>query len=131
MEWAGRLIGVFYAVAGLVALRQMVVCWRLEALFGKYLPTQPAERAADLILTLGSVLVLVSGVLLTLLHSWAVAAFVVCWLVQAAYLLWAQRWHPPENEESAGLRRQTLHAFTGYTIATAVVMALDHRQILV
>ncbi|CAN5127635.1 hypothetical protein BH10PSE1_BH10PSE1_05770 [soil metagenome] len=130
MDWAARLIGVFYVVAGLIALRQMAVSWRLELAFGKYFPTQPSERAADVILTVGSALVLISGVTLVLLRSWAVPAFVACWVLQAGYLLWAERWYPPETDGVERLRRHTLHGFAAYSVATAIVMAFDHIEVL-
>lgn len=130
MEWAARLIGGFYVVAGAIALSQMALNWRLEVVFGKYFPTPPTERAADVILTVGSALVLVSGVALVLLHSLAVPAFLTCWGVQAGYLIWAKRWYPPGNEQTARLRRQTLHAFAVYSVATAVVMAFDQIAVL-
>lgn len=130
MDWAVRAIGIFYVVAGAVALRQMAFNWRLEFAYAKTFPTAPTERAADIILTIGSALVLVSGLALACLHVWTVPAFVACWGVQAGYLLWAQRWNPPRNDEVAGLRRQTLHAFAAYTVATAVVMALRHVGML-
>lgn len=129
MEWAARAIGVFYAVAGLLALRQMAIGWRMELLVGRYFPGAPVERAADIVLTLGAMLVLASGVALACLHSLAVPAFVACWTVQAGYLLWAQRWSPPEPGLMAGLRRQTLDAFAVYTVATATVMAFDHMKV--
>ena len=130
MEWAARAIGVFYVVAGLVALRQMVFNWRLEAVFGKIFPTPANERAADIILTLGSVLVLVSGAALVLLTRWAVSAFLACWGLQAGYLLWAQRWYSPESEEIARGRRQTINAFAVYTVATGAVLVFGHIAVL-
>lgn len=130
MEWAARAIGIFYVVAGLVALHQMALNWRVELAYAKVLPTPANERAGDVLLTIGSALVLVSGLALVLLHRWAVPAFLACWCVQAGYLLWAQRWRPPSSGEIARLRRQTLHALSAYTAATVAVMALGRLGVL-
>jgi hypothetical protein len=130
MDWAARLIGVFYVVAGAVALRQMAVSWRLEVVCGQYFPSSARDRTADVVLTIGSVLVFVSGVALICLHSLAVVAFLSCWSVQAGYLLWSQRWRPPETPVTATLRRQAVHGLAAYTVSTALVLGFHHINLL-
>lgn len=130
MEWAARAVGVFYMAAGLITLHQAVINWRLERICAALFPTSLNERAADIILTVGAVLVLISGISLVLLQDWAVEAFLAAWTLQAGYLLWAQRWYRPEDEELAKGRRQTLNAFALYTVVTGGVQWLDLIRIL-
>ncbi|NBW08990.1 MAG: hypothetical protein EBR82_13290 [Caulobacteraceae bacterium] len=124
MEWAFRGIGVFYAVGGLFALWQLLSAWRIERALAFVAPSTLAERAADVMLALGSVLVLTSGLALMLLQPWAILAFLVCWGAQAGYLLWAQRWHRPRDPICARGRRQTLNAFAVYSLATLLVLSM-------
>lgn len=130
MDWAARLLGAFYIFAGLMALKQAVFNWRLERTFGALFPAPPAERAADAILAIGAVTVLVSGLALAGLSHWSVPAFLTAWTVQAGYLTWAQRWYRPLTEDAAQGRRQTVHAFGLYTLAVAAVMAWEHAGVL-
>jgi hypothetical protein len=127
-------MGVFYVVAGLFALRQVLIKWRMERAVAAILPASPvssvAERAADVMLTMGSVLVLASAAALMLLQPWAVAAFLACWSAQAAYLLWAQRWHRPRCPITARGRRETLNAFAVYSVATLLVLSLPMAGLL-
>jgi hypothetical protein len=130
MEWAVRGMGVFYVAAGLIALRQVLINWRMERTIQVALPTSPVERAADVMLAMGSALVLASGVALVLLRPWAVLAFLACWGAQAAYLLWAQRWYRPRCPVTARGRRETLHAFAVYSVATLLVMSMPMAGLL-
>ena len=122
MEWIARLVGAFYVFAGVVLIRQAVINWRMERIFGTFLETPPAEKTADAILSVMAVLVLASGLTLLALHHWAVIAFLACWALQAAYLLWASRWYRPTEPELIKLRRQTANAFFVYTAATLFVL---------
>lgn len=130
MDWAVRGMGVFYGVAGLLALRQVLIKWRLERTVAELRPASPTERAADVMLAMGAVLVTASGVALMLLQPWAVVAFLACWAVQAVYLLWAQRWHRPRCPISRRGRRETLHAFAVYSLVTLGVLFLPMAGIL-
>ena len=127
MEWIARLVGSFYVFAGVVLIRQAVINWRLERTFGAFLETPREEKTADVVLSVMAVLVLVSGLMLLVLHHWAVIAFLACWALQAAYLLWASRWRRPENAELAKLRRQTTNAFFVYTGAAVFVLWAAQR----
>jgi hypothetical protein len=130
MEWAVRGMGVFYVVAGLFALRQVLINWRMERMVAAVLPSSPTERAADVMLAMGSVLVLASGLALMMLQPWAVLAFLACWGAQAAYLLWAQRWHRPRDPITARGRRETLNAFAVYSLATLLVLSMPLAGLL-
>ncbi len=130
MEWAVRGMGVFYVLAGVLALRQVLINWRMERAIAAVLPSSPTERAADVMLAMGSVLVLASGAALMLLQPWAVLVFLACWGAQAAYLLWAQRWYRPRDPISARGRRQTLNAFAVYSLATLLVLSMPLAGLL-
>lgn len=130
MVWVARLIGAFYVVTGVFALWQSVHNWRLSQAFAGLVPPSPTDRAADVVLGVGAGLVLFSGSLLFLLRSGAVAAFLLCWTVQAGYLLWAQRFRPPEDPFALQGRRQTINAFSLYSIATLFVLWLQATQVL-
>lgn len=130
MDWIARIVGAFYVFAGVVLIRQAVLNWRMERIFGAFLETPRAEKTADIILSVMAVLVLASGLTLLALHHWAVIGFLACWALQAAYLLWASRWYRPETEELAKLRRQTTNAFFVYTVATVFVLWAANRGLL-
>lgn len=130
MEWIARIVGAFYVFCGVVLIRQAVINWRMERVFGAFLETPREEKTADVILTLMAVLVLASGLTLLALHHWAVVAFLACWSVQAVYLLWASRWYRPTEPELIKLRRQTTNAFFAYTAAVLFVLWAAQRGLL-
>lgn len=130
MEWIARLIGAFYIFAGAVMVRQAIMNWRLERVFGAFMGTSPSEKAADVMLAVIAGLTLLSGLTLALLSRWAAPAFLACWLAQAAYLLWAQRWRVPEEPELIALRRATINAFAVYTGPTAAVLWWSQSGVL-
>lgn len=130
MEWIARLVGAFYIFAGVMTVRQAILNWRMERVFGAFLGTPPSEKAADVMLSLIAVLTLSSGLTLVFLSRWAAPAFVVCWLAQAVYLLWAQRWYVPEEPELIRLRRSTINAFAVYTAPTLAVLWWSQTGVL-
>ena len=117
-------MGVFYGVAGLVALRHVLINWRLGGALAAVVRPRATERAADILLAVGAILLFASGLALLTLQSWAGLAFIACWAVQAGYLLWAQRWYRPQCRVSARGRRQALDAFAVYSVATILVIGL-------
>lgn len=122
MDWTARAIGAFYLFCGVMLVRQAVINWRLERILGAILETPRVEKTADVILSGVAVLVLASGLTLVALHPWAVPAFLACWSLQAAYLLWASRWYRPVEPELIKLRNQTINAFAVYSAATLFVL---------
>ena len=130
MEWIARLVGAFYVFAGVLTVRQAINNWRLERVLGAFLGTPPSEKAADVMLSIIAVLTLLSGLTLAFLSRWAAPAFVACWLAQAGYLLWAQRWHVPEGPELLKLRRATIYAFAVYTAPTLSVLWWSQSGVL-
>ena len=128
MEWAGRIIGAFYLVGGLVVLRQAWLNWRLEQMIVAIAPDARArlgERVADAFMLGGGFLVVASGVALMLLHRWTVVAVLACWGAQAVYLLWAQRWHAPDGPIAFQGRRQSINAFALYSAVAALVLWMN------
>ena len=130
MDWTARGIGGCYAVAGLIALRYVLINWWLDREFATVVRTSPTELAADVMLATGAVLLILSGLALSMLHPWAMPAFVACWATQAIYLLWAQRWLRPQCAISARGRRDTLNAFAVHSVATLAVIALPLAGVL-
>ena len=130
MEWIARLVGAFYVFAGVLTVRQAINNWRLERVLGAFLGTPPSEKAADVMLSIIAVLTLLSGLTLAFLSRWAAPAFVACWLAQAGYLLWAPRWHVPEEPELRKLRRATINAFAVYTAPTLSVLWWSQSGVL-
>lgn len=128
MEWAARAIGVFYALGGLMLLYQAWLNWRLQRALSGLISVPTAEQVADGVIALGGVLVLASGAALAALSAWAVVAFLAGWVIQAAYLLWANR--SDLNDPAAAGRRRSVHAFAGYTAATGLVLWLPVAGVL-
>ena len=131
MEWAARAIGVFYLVGGLMLLYQAWANWRLQQALPRFLSPSPIEQTADGIIAVGSLMVLVSGLALALLSTWAVLAFLAGWAIQAGYLIWAARCHRPREAVADHGRRRSVDAFAAYTMATAAVLCLPMLGILV
>jgi len=130
MEWIARLVGAFYIFAGVLTVRQAILNWRMERVLGAFMGTPPSEKAADVMLGVIAVLTLLSGLTLVLFSRWAAPAFVACWLAQAGYLLWAQRWHVPVEPELLKLRRATINAFAAYTGPTLAVLWWSQSGVL-
>lgn len=130
MNWAAQGIGGFYVVAGLIALRHILISWLLDRRFADTIPQSASEQTADRMLAACSVLLLASGLALLMLQRWAIIAFLACWSAQAVYLLWAQRWFQPKCAVSTRGRRDTVNAFAIYSVATGVVIGLPLLGVL-
>lgn len=130
MEWAARAIGVFYVLGGLMLLYQAWANWRIQRALPGFLSPSLTDQAADIVIALGGVLVLVAGAALALLSAWAVMAFLAGWVIQAAYLIWAARWMRPREAVADNGRRGSVDAFAAYTMATAAVLCLPLLGIL-
>lgn len=128
MEWAARAIGVFYVLGGLMLLYQAWLNWRLQQALSHLVSTSFTDQLADGVIALGGLMVLASGLALAALSAWAVIAFSAGWAIQAAYLLWANRSNL-DDPPAAG-RRRAVHAFAGYTAATALVLLLPLTGVL-
>jgi hypothetical protein len=120
-----RLIGAFYAFAGVVASRVAVTSHFLDraiaAIGGK--PTPRAETLQFQWLLGSAILVLASGAALVLRIDLAAWLFLASALGQAAYILvLAPRYFDLHDPPDARGRRQTINAFVLYSAATAFVL---------
>lgn len=124
MEWGLRALGVFWIVGGaatLIALWRSRPFDRLLAALGGGWRWRDSIRAG--LLGLGAVLTLASGVGLAALDRAAPGLMVANALVQAAWLVFAARAFPPENDDEALGRRRVVVAFVLWCLATAAVVA--------
>jgi len=125
MDWGIRALGVIYLAAGLGLMRQAWLNWRLERACRRLLaPSSTTERTAERLQAVTAVLIAVGGAALVILSPLAVVVFLVCWGVQAAYLLWAGRWLRPILPLAARGRSRAIDAFAGFTVVTALVLCL-------
>ncbi len=130
MEWAARAIGVFYVLGGLMLLYQAWLNWRLQRALSGLVAIPIAEHVGDGVIVLAGVLVMLSGAALAALSGWAVVAFMAGWTVQALYLLWTDHVSRIGEPEAVSGRRQSVHAFTGYTAATGIGLWLPTVGVL-
>lgn len=132
LGWFARAVGLFYLVGGLFALR----AWRMNAFLDDAIArisleaTDPAERTRGLAMLIASGLTALSGLLLIFLLKAAVAAFLLNAASQAAYLFWARKALPPEDESDALGRRRTTNAFITWLVMTGLVLLLFERGVL-
>jgi hypothetical protein len=120
-----RLVGAFYAFAGVVATRAAVTSHFLDraiaAIGGK--PTPRAETLQFWWLLGSAVLVGAGGLALMLLLDIAAWLFLASALGQAAYIaVLAPRYFDVADPPDARGRRQTVNAFVVYAAATAFVL---------
>jgi hypothetical protein len=120
-----RLVGAFYAFAGVVASRVALTSHFLDraisAIGGK--PTPRAETLQFYWLLGSALLVLASGAALMLRIDIAAWVFLASALGQAAYILvLAPRSFDLHDPPDARGRRQTVNAFVVYSAATALVL---------
>ena len=121
-----RLIGVFYAFGGLVAIRaaalDVVLDRAISMITLKPRPRREAVRAW--LLGAGAVVTLASGVALAALSQWAVPFFLIGTTLQIVWLFWARHAFPPEDADDQLGRRQTTNAALGYAVVLLGVVWL-------
>jgi hypothetical protein len=125
-DWAVRAAGVFWFAGGLVTLRALRQSRTLDTVFaaiGGGVATRDLVRAG--ILAVGAVATALAGLLLALLDRFAPAALLVNALVQAAWLLYAARHFPPEDEDDRIGRARVTNAFFVWLAGTALVIAAE------
>jgi 4-hydroxybenzoate polyprenyltransferase len=132
MHWLAYAIGAFYLLAGVIIIRAGRMNRMLDDAISQIggTPTPFGERVRGIYAFVVGALTLVSGGALIALSRWAVPAFLVCSLVQAAYLVWAIRALPPGDAEESKGRRASMNAFIIYAAATAFVVWLDYTGVL-
>jgi hypothetical protein len=120
-----RLVGAFYAFAGVVAARAGLMSALMDtALAGITLKKVSfRERALSWWLLASAWLVFASGALLMVLAREAMWAFILCALTQAFYLwIAAPYYFDAEDPPDAAGRRQTTNAFFIYMGVTMLVI---------
>lgn len=130
-DWAVRALGVFWLVGGLVTLRALRQTRGLDAMIAAL---AGGVRRRDVVraelLTLGAVLTTLSGFLLALLDRLAPAALFTNALVQAAWLFYAAREFPPEDDEDRIGRARVTNAFGVWLVGTGLVIAAEQFEIV-
>jgi hypothetical protein len=125
-DWAVRALGAFWFVGGLVTLRALgqarVLDTALAALDGG-VATRDLVRAG--LLGGGAVLTALTGLLLAALDRFAVPALLANSVVQGAWLVYASRHFPPEDEADRVGRAQVRNAFFVWLAGTAAVIAAE------
>ncbi|WP_292122681.1 hypothetical protein [Brevundimonas sp.] len=121
---------MFYVMGGLMLMCQAWLSWRLQRALAGLAPASVGDHVCDGVIALGGALVFASGLALAMLSGWAVAAFLSGWTIQALYLLWSSRWSREAFLTCQQGRRQSVHAFAGYTAATGLVLWLPTAGVL-
>lgn len=128
-----RLIGAFYAFAGLVAGRAALTAGLLDAALAGITGRSPSARERNLTwwLTASAWLIFAGGVLLMILAREAMWLFIIGALTQAFYLTVAAPYYfDLDDPPDAKGRRQTTNAFFIYFIATLVVIWASGRYLM-
>ena len=118
------LIGVFYAVAGVIVARAGLMSLVVDAAIWEVSLQKPnaAEIARHRINLLVAVLTFTGGVLLIGRIEIAPIAFLACAVLQAIYFfLLAPFWLDPADPPSREGRRQSINAFVVYLAASLFV----------
>jgi hypothetical protein len=129
-----RVIGAFYAFAGVVATRSAMMSRFLDQAIAaiSLQKTKPAETAQSAWLLVTAAVVLAGGVFLLAGMQLAAWTFVVSALGQAAYIyVLAPRYFDREDPPDAQGRQRTTNAFVIYTAATAFILWAAYRGRLV
>lgn len=128
IDWVVRAAGVFWFVGGLATARALaqsrVVDLVLASLDGG---TRRRDRVRTALLGGGAILTTASGAALIGLDRLAPGLMIVNALLQAAWLLFAARAFPPEDEADRIGRRRSRNAFLVWTVATVAIVALALR----
>ena len=124
-EVALRLVGAFYAFAGVVTMRAGIASRFIDvataAIGGE--AAKPAETGRAFWMLVAGIVVLAGGVALALRVDLAAILFTVSALAQAVYLGFvAPRLLDPSDPPDAMGRQQTINAFVLYLAATAYVL---------
>lgn len=124
-EIALRLVGTFYAVAGIFGIKAALSSHLLDQAIAAIAAKRPSrvEALRNAWLLCAAILILAGGVMLMLLLAAAAWVFLASALAQALYLfVVAPRWLDLEDPPDARGRRQSTNAFVLFSAATALVL---------
>jgi hypothetical protein len=130
-EWAVRALGVFWFVGGMMTLRALRMDRALDTMFAAIrggIEGKDLVRAS--LLGFGAVLTVLTGVALVALDRFAPALLVVNAGSQAAWLLYAARAFPPEDDDDRIGRVRVRNAFVFWCVATVVVIAAERAGVV-
>lgn len=123
--------GLFYAAGGVVHMRALVMDAMADGLLAVLGGSNVGkERLRTRIMTLGAALTFASGLSLMAMSRWTLPIFAVNAALQGAFLLWAARAFPPQDDDERRGRRSTVRAFFIYLAAFGFVVALDRLGLL-
>ncbi|MDI4655225.1 hypothetical protein [Xanthobacter autotrophicus] len=128
-----RLLGLFYVLSGVLVVRSLAVSAMADAAYAAIMggPPHPAERAREIWLAAGSVLIGAGGLALVLLLDVAVVLFVLGALQQMVYLvIVAPRFLDPHDAPDGAGRAKTWQAAIFYLVVTALVVAAAKAGLL-
>ncbi|MFG1349468.1 hypothetical protein [Xanthobacter autotrophicus] len=128
-----RLLGLFYVLSGVLVVRSLAVSAMADGAYAALMgaPAHPAERAREIWLAAGSVLIGAGGLALVLLLDVAVVLFVLGALQQMVYLvIVAPRFLDPHDAPNAAGRAKTWQAAFFYLAVTVLVAAAAKAGLL-
>ena len=123
VDIALRLLGVFYAFAGIIGMRALVMDHLMDQmLYGLTLkPVAAKEHRRRWLMGSSTLAIGMGGAALMVLSLWAVPLFLFGATTQAIYLVWARTTFPPEDDSDRKGRSQTINAAILYGAATLLV----------
>lgn len=130
-EWAVRALGVFWFVGGMMTLRALRMDRALDTMFAAIrggIAGKDLVRAS--LLGFGAVLTVLTGVALVALDRFAPALLVVNAAAQAAWLVYAARFFPPEDDDDRAGRARVRNAFVFWCVATVAVIAAERAGVV-
>lgn len=128
-EWAVRALGVFWFVGGMMTLRALRMDRALDSMFAAIKGGVAAKDLARAsLLGFGAVLTGLTGVALVALDRFAPFLLVVNAAAQAAWLLYAARYFPPEDDDDRIGRARVRNAFVFWSVATVAVIAAERAE---
>jgi hypothetical protein len=130
IDIVARLVGMFYAFGGVMALRALAMDSVLDQALASITlgRPDPDDLLRRRILAATSVVTGVSGLSLVLLSGWAPWLFLLNLALQAGWLAFAARRFPPADESEALGRRQVANAAVIWIVATAMVLWLSFEE---
>lgn len=127
-----RGLGAFYLVGGLLVLRALAMSRFMDmALAALQGVSQKRALLRSVLLAIGGILTVTSGLALLLLHEAALPLMLANVAMQILWLVVAGRWFPPEDEDDRRGRLSTMRATATFAGATLLVLWLERSGKLV
>src|SRR5690606_27348889 len=92
-------VGLFYVVGGIIHMRALVLASMADELLTMLGDGEAgSERLRMHVVTVGAALTFASGLSLLVLSRWTLPVFAINAVLQGAYLVWAARAFPPQDD---------------------------------